>query len=372
MAYFVQGIKSKTVKACREQIGIPLERVENVVPKIREVERGERSLTFRQLDLLAELYHVPRWVFFQDEIPEVFDYNKTIPGFRRIKERPISTDPITAGKVNTIMARLDTLRSLIIELDADLGQPITPFTPPQIFKDPAKTAAGIRSWLRVPTSEFPTFKTWRALLEDKGILVFLTSKYLGWSHVDRTVFRGLSMYYEILPIIVINDSDARNAQVFTLFHELGHLLRKESHADTWELGTDEEQWCDRLAGATLMPPGAHFSPATTLNELERGARHFNVSRYAYLVRLQQLAIIERQQYLVLEQELIKEWKQIQEQRKEKEGGPVRVISREKIKQYGRAAHTLLQAYAENELTLVQTMRIFDIKNPKHMAQMMEM
>ena len=236
MADFVQGINHMTVKACREQIGMPLERVERVVPKIREVERGERDLTFRQLDLLAELYHVPRWVFLEDEIPEAFDYNKTIPGFRKIKEHPMNTDPITVGKVNTIMARLDTLRSLIIELDADLGQPIAPFAPPKTDKDPTQTAKSIRSWLGVPDNEFPTFGTWRTLLEDKGVLVFLTSKYPGWSHVDRTVFRGLSMYYEILPIIVINDSDARNAQVFTLFHELSHVLRRESHADTWEIG----------------------------------------------------------------------------------------------------------------------------------------
>ncbi len=50
MANFVQGINHMTVKACREQIGMPLERVERVVPKIREVERGERDLIFQQLE----------------------------------------------------------------------------------------------------------------------------------------------------------------------------------------------------------------------------------------------------------------------------------------------------------------------------------
>lgn len=373
MANFVQGIKSRTVKACREQIGMPLERVERVVPKIREVERGERDLTFRQLDLLAELYHVPRWVFLEDEIPEAFDYNKTIPGFRKAKEHPMNTDPITASKVNTIMARLDTLRSLIIELDADLGQPIAPFAPPKTDKEAAQTADSIRSWLGVPNTEFPTFETWRTRLEDKGVMVFLTSKYPGWSHVDRTVLCGLSMYYELLPIIVINDCDARSAQVFTLFHELGHVLRRESHADTWELGTPGERWCDLLAGAVLMPCDAHFSPVTTLGDLKRGAKRFNVSRYAYLVRLRQLGVIGRRQYLDLEQELIKEWERIQELReREERGGPTRVIPREKIKQYGRVTHTLLQAYAENELNLIQAMRILDIKNPKYMVQLMEM
>ena len=57
MANFVEGIKGKTVKACR------------------------------QLDLLAEFSWVPRRVFLQDEIPEVFDYSKTISGFRTISDQ---------------------------------------------------------------------------------------------------------------------------------------------------------------------------------------------------------------------------------------------------------------------------------------------
>lgn len=369
---YVQDLNHRTLKACREQIGMSLERVERTVPKIRNVENGERSLTFRQLDTLAELYQVPRWVFLEEKIPEAFDYNKTIPGFRIIKEHTTGEDPFAKSKVSIIMARLDALRSFVIELDADLGQPIAPFVPPGAHRDPGVTAANIRSWLEVTPNEYPTFETWRQLLEDKGILVFLTSKYKGWSHVDRTLFRGMSMYYDTLPIIVINDSDARKAQVFTLFHELGHLLRKETHADTWEIGTPEERWCDMVAGATLMPAEAQFSPATTLRELQKGADHFNVSRYAYLVRLRQLGMIDRHQYSELEQELMKEWRRIQELLTNNEGGPVRIIPKERLKQYGRVAQTLLQAYAENELNLVQTMRILDIKSPKHMAQLIKM
>lgn len=369
---YVQGINHRTLKACREQIGMPLERVERFVPKIREVEEGVWGLTFRQLDILADLYQVPRWVFLEDEIPEAFDYNKTIPGFRTIKEHPTVEDPFTKSKVSTIMARLDALRSFIIELDADLGQPIAPFVPPAIDKDPSVTATNIRSWLGVAKDEYPTFETWRLLLENKGILVFLTSKYKGWSHVDRTLFRGMSMHYDVLPIIVINDSDAHNAQVFTLFHELGHLLREESHADTWEIGTPEEHWCDMLAGETLMPSDAHFIPATTARDLQRGAARFNVSRYAYLVRLRQLHMIDRPLYFALEQELIKEWRRVQDQFKQHVGGPPRTIPQEKLKQYGRVTHTLLQAYSENELNLVQTMRILDIKSPKHVAELMEL
>ena len=371
MVTYVQGINHKTLKNCRLQIGIPLERVELGIPKIREVEAGEKGLTFRQLDLLASMYHGPRWVLLQEEIPEIYDYGNTIPGFRKLKESPIAADPIVTAKINTIMARLDQLRSLVIDLETDLGQPIAPFSPPLILQDPIKTATNIRTWLQVPDNEFPPFETWRLLVEEKGILVFLTSKYLGWSHVDPTIFRGLSMYYGTLPIIVINDSDARMAQSFTLFHELGHLLRKKSRVYTWLDNTMEEKWCDMLAGSILIPSSAHLNPITTIKDLRAGATMFNVSNYAYLVRLRQLGIVGKQQYDALEQELFNEWQHIQEKRKQNTGGPQRIIPKEKRKQYGRVIQTLLQAYTENELSLVQTMRILELKKPDYLFELME-
>lgn len=98
---------------------------------------------------------------------------------------------------------------------------------------------------------------------------------------------------------------------------------------------------------------------------------FNVSNYAYLVRLRQLGIVGKQQYDALEQELFNEWQHIQEKRKQNTGGPQRIIPKEKRKQYGRVIQTLLQAYTENELSLVQTMRILELKKPDYLFELME-
>jgi Zn-dependent peptidase ImmA (M78 family) len=72
--------------------------------------------------------------------------------------------------------------------------------------------------------------------------------------------RGFSLT-DIEPfVIVVNESDAPNAKIFTLFHEYGHILLNESavcNRDSDEIDDKKikkiEYWCNRFAGAFLVP-----------------------------------------------------------------------------------------------------------------------
>ena len=47
--------------------------------------------------------------------------------------------------------------------------------------------------------------------------------------VSLSEMRGISMYYDTFPIIAINNKDFERAKVFSLFHEVAHLVRRSHH-----------------------------------------------------------------------------------------------------------------------------------------------
>ncbi|MEQ1633976.1 MAG: ImmA/IrrE family metallo-endopeptidase, partial [Planctomycetota bacterium] len=147
-------------------------------------------------------------------------------------------------------------------------------------------AATRRGW----QSEYAALRAWRRAIEDLGALVFQISG------VDVEETRGFSCYYHPLPVIAVNSADAPVARVFTLAHELGHLMRRSGATCDLRDGGDEEVWCNRFAGELLVPrdelttlvPRARAE--WTDSELQRIARAFWVSSE---VALRRLVAIER-------------------------------------------------------------------------------
>ena len=115
--------------------------------------------------------------------------------------------------------------------------------------------------------------------------------YVFKDHFRLDDFSGLCLYDDEFPIIYINNTTTKTRQIFTLFHELAHLLFRTSGVDTLDddyidtLPQDEKRIeiiCNRLASRLLVPENVFdrvFSdrPATeeTAEEL---ATLFKVSR----------------------------------------------------------------------------------------------
>lgn len=83
-------------------------------------------------------------------------------------------------------------------------------------------------------------------LECKGLKVFIT-QYDGHKH-----FNGLAAKVNGSPLVVVGKHWPGDRQRFTLAHELGHIIMKGRLADSM----DEEQACNRFAGAFLVPKDA--------------------------------------------------------------------------------------------------------------------
>lgn len=370
----VENINPDILRQCREQIGLAFVDVEKKIKKISAIEEGKQKPTFNQLNTLAELYNVPRWVFISEFLPEQYQFNKAVPAFRQFAHD--RTELFSDHKVRSLTTRVERFRNLILELRDDMGEPVAQFSPPE-FQNSAKPgtrAKQVRAWLG--TEENFDFPQWKEKLEDKGIFVFMTSKYRGWSHIDKALFRGLAIYHSSLPIIIINDSDAKKAQSFSLFHELGHLLRGESAIDDWDDHHQQvERWCDELAGNLLMPAESFRDSVHDVNDLDavkQIAKGFKVSAYACLVRLRQLRMIDQKCYANFELQLNEEYLKLQKQLKESDGGPTRNRPQEVLNQYGHIyARALFQAYNNQEIGLHKLSQAFDLKRTTYVLEVGE-
>ena len=368
----VESINTNIVKQCREQIGLELPVVAKKIPKIADIEKGKQKPTFRQLDIMSELYKVPRWVFVSDALPQKYQFSNAVPAFRQFANS--NPDIFSEPKVRALIAKVERYRELIIELREDMGEPVELFDPPVIGNDssPDIVADQVRKWLNV-TDNLDFFR-WKEELEKKGVFVFLTSKYKGWSHIESEVFRGLAVYQAKLPVIIINDSDTKKAQSFTLFHELGHLLRKENAIDDWRHPNQNiEKWCDRLAGNVLMPTEPFknsFPDRITLDAIKDIAIRFHVSAWACLVKVSQLNMIEKSAYQKYEAQLRKEYKQYQKKLKEGKGGPARNRPKEILLQYGHIySRAVFQAYHNKDIGLHKLARLFDLKKTSYIFEL---
>ena len=371
MAKTVENVNVRILQECREQIGLTIDEVSGKVASIVKIESGGKPPSFKQLDTLAHLYNVPRWVFISEEIPEKYRFARMIPlAFRQFLES--NRTGLSQSKVRTLVFQVGLCRDLIIELQEDMDEPVGAFRPP-VLEDNLSLqdmAAKIRKWLNVDSDL--EFQQWKDRVEKKGVFIFMTSKYKGWSHIDKNLFRGLAINHSTLPIIIINDSDARKAQSFTLLHELGHLIRREDRIDDWSEHNEEvERWCDKLAAEVLMPTDLFLSKAsdiaknTDINDLEsvrKLASFFQVSPYACLVRLRYLRKLDQSAYNALQKKLQEEYERMRQQLKDSGGGAARDRAKEVLNQYGRIyANALFQAHYNEEITLHKLSTAFGLK-----------
>lgn len=371
----VEQINPAILRECREQIGLSLQQAQKKEPSLEKIERGEIRPTFNQLAKLAGLYHVPQWVFLKEELPNRYRFKESIPAFRQFAD---SSHAFDHHSVRVLTANVARFRELILELRNDMEEPIPPFFPPAVTSDIPKLALSVRKWLGRSESESCSFEDWKHAFEDKGVFVFITSKFTGWSKVDPNLFRGFSIYKNTLPIIVINNSDALRAQSFTLFHELGHLLKQESVFDVEGSSAQSasERWCDTFAGEVLMPQtifrqaAKPFSPTDTvpeqLRQIKRISGKFHVSPYACAVRMRHLNIVDRQQYEAITNLLREEYKQSKEAQRNSDVPMSRNIAREVLNQYGSIySRVVIQAYQNRDIGLHKLCKLLGIKRASH-------
>lgn len=280
--------------------------------RIEEWEDGTTRPTITQLRRAAAVYKRSLAVFFLPAPPTGFE---TLRDFRLLVHgSPGEWSAALHAEYRRAHLQRDALLD-IFELDDD--------EPPTVWRiewqgDDAALAEAARSRLRaesvlrVPTAgsnEFDHLNYWTNGLEESGVLVMATEG----GEVAVNEMRAFSLYFDEVPVVVLNGADSARGRLFSLVHEYAHLLLHteglcDMTTDTRATSTNRrlEARCNELAATILMPRDvvmrsplvrAHEADEPwSLSDLVEAAKPFGVSVEAFLRRLVTLGRVELAAY----------------------------------------------------------------------------
>ena len=258
---------------------------------------GDAEPTLRQLEDFARRTHAALGYFF---LPQPPDLDLPVPDFRTLRDEVLA-EP-SSNLLDTIylcQQRQDWYRD-----HARLhGLPVLTFVDSATLREAPETVAQrMREGLGVSAEARRRLPTWADALrqliakaEEAGIMVMASSVVGSNSHrkLDVAEFRGFALADNLAPVVFLNGSDSKSAQMFTLAHELAHLWLGASGVSDTEAGRVPgqriERWCNQVAAELLMPMqplrATHQSGTPILQEIQRLAREFKVSTLVALRRL---------------------------------------------------------------------------------------
>lgn len=152
-----------------------------------------------------------------------------------------------------------------------------------------------KSWMK-EKKHYSFLNNWKKIITNKlGILIFETEG------VELEEMRGLCIFHDKIPIILLNGKDTPNGRIFTLFHELTHLLLGESAICGDDMDRAIEIFCNSVAGEFLVPEHdllenidkSNLLADESLKELYDA---YGVSEYVILRRLYDLNKITKIEY----------------------------------------------------------------------------
>lgn len=261
-------------------------------------EDGSKRPTVIQLRKIANAYKRPLAVFFLPSVPK--DFQVAMHDFRRLPgDKPLGQPMALRLEIRKAVERRQVALELAKALEVELPDVVITC---EMTEAPEVVAARIREALGVSIDQqrgwatnYEALNTWRRAVERLGVLVF---------HADQLAVkdaRGFSINDRPLPAVVLNAKDVPQARVFTLFHELTHLLLREGglcdlHEDAPRAaGPDAEVFCNHVAGAVIAPASALSAEPSVMGrspragwdeqEVEVLARRYWMSREAMMRRL---------------------------------------------------------------------------------------
>lgn len=277
------------------------------IDTIMSWESGDNSPTYIQLEKLAyKVYKRPLALFF---FPEPPDEEMPQQSFRTLPEHEIE---MMSSFMHYLLKQARAMQINLAELNDNINPAKHNIIYDLTFRPnvSVKTmAVQVRDYLGIDIdTQFKwknideALKAWRIGLEDHGIFVFKEA------FKDES-FSGFCLYHERFPLIYLNNSIPKTRQIFSIFHELTHLLlgtggvdaRIDDYIDYLE-GDDKkiEILCNRFTGEFLVPDSdfSHRISNITINDLsvQDLAGKYKVSREVILRKCLDRRLISRDYY----------------------------------------------------------------------------
>ena len=322
MAAHINGINPDILKWARERSGYTVEAIATALNKdvsiINNWESGERALTYVQLETLADKYKRPIAIFFFPEPPEE-------PNIAENIALRSSDNEQLEPRIHILLRQAYARQLSLMELN--LG---TNPSEKKIFRDLQARSTDSVTALAQKTRTYldinvktqadwdnarEALANWRDHIEEAGIFIFKEA------FQDDSI-DGFCLVHDEFPVIYLNNSRPPVRQIFSLFHELGHLLLGENDITRGISRGDEkvEVFCNQFAAEFLVPSDDLETRLTfpTYNDdaIEELANYYKVSRPVILLNLVNKGIFTQENYW----EKINQWTEEHEHRTESTAG----------------------------------------------------
>ena len=277
---------------------------------------GQLRLT--QARKLAHVTHTPEGFLFLSEPP---DERLPIPDFRAMDaataRRP---SPNLLETIQTMQLRQAWMRDFLIEE----GQAELPFVASRTMEEkPEAVAADIRKTLGCADGWAKEERTWtealqhlREKIEEAGILIAVNGVVGNSNHrkLDPDEFRGFALCDPYAPLVFINGSDYKAAQMFTFAHELAHIWIGQEGVSNVEVAQPPtgkvERYCDRVAAEFLVPESelreCWREAQRDVEPYQFVARRFKVSSIVCARRTLDLGLTSRDGFLDFYRDYVKD------------------------------------------------------------------
>ena len=272
--------------------------------------------------------------------------------------------------LNRAIRRARRLQRVAAETFRTMEEPVEsvlPFTS-TLTDDPSIVAVRIRAALNIPPNihtrwpdPYTALRGWRAIVESLNILVFN-------SDFPRAEAQGFSLSDTQPNVIMLSAKDPPTARCFTLWHEVGHLLLRDTGLCVTDEPEDEgldddrrtEDWCHRFAEAMLVD-GELLKSRSQASAVTSGrtgyesdlltlANQFKVSQHVVLFRMRHLEMLPNDRFW-WEFNRVRQEQAQEAQRESPNRGGGRNVPNEIVRNSGqRLARILLQALDRGTLT----------------------
>ena len=247
-----------------------------------------------QFDRLVALLDIPEGFFFLDRPPSA---TSPLPRLRRRHARDLAA--IEGGTELKAIRLADSLQRVSRWVGEQQHREPVRMPRATVGEPTEEYAAVLTEWLTWDVheqqllAERQTAKLMRAHIEDKGVLALNLTLGDGG-------FRGFGFPDDLAPLVAINTRDDHRTRLASYVHELGHIALEEPSLCFIGSETHNEQWCDAVSRAVLMPSFAvrryiRNSYGTDMVEsaeqLKQTANRFRATYRMAATRLEELGLV---------------------------------------------------------------------------------
>jgi Zn-dependent peptidase ImmA (M78 family)/transcriptional regulator with XRE-family HTH domain len=235
-----------SIEQAADKVGVP-------VDKYLDWELGRKTPTYKQLENLAEKVFKRSVAFlFLSKPPLVDSINKD---FRSLSNEQIAN---LSPEIRIAVRRAKRYQVILDEVDSKNPNRLFANFKVSVKDTPSATAIRLREFLNFPMSDQKSWKqddahrNFQRIIESTGLYIFKMQ-------MPMQEARAFCLTGEY-PVIVLNTDDSKNGMIFSMFHEMCHILFNNNDvfkdSQSGELNkeySEIETFCNRFAASFLVP-----------------------------------------------------------------------------------------------------------------------